>query len=140
MVIVNKSDLPQQVDLAQLRERFGADKVMTLSAKTLVGIEAFTAWLKSYVYGSKGTLEDGAYIQNARQERLLREALAGLQDAEAAAQDYLPYDCIVIDVRSAIDLLGRLRVIRCRMRLSMRFLRGSVSVSRGSDATLPSAR
>ena len=73
VVIVNKSDLPQQVDLAQLRERFGADKVMTLSAKTLVGIEAFTAWLKSYVYGSKGTLEDGAYIQNARQERLLRE-------------------------------------------------------------------
>lgn len=108
VVIVNKSDLPQQVDLAQLRERFGADKVMTLSAKTLVGIEAFTAWLKSYVYGSKGTLEDGAYIQNARQERLLREALAGLQDAEAAAQDYLPYDCIVIDVRSAIDLLGEI--------------------------------
>jgi tRNA modification GTPase len=108
VVIVNKSDLPQQVDLAQLRERFGADKVMTLSAKTLVGIEAFTAWLKSYVYGSKGTLEDGAYIQNARQERLLREALAGLQDAEAAAQDFLPYDCIVIDVRSAIDLLGEI--------------------------------
>ena len=26
VVIVNKSDLPQQVDLAQLRERFGADK------------------------------------------------------------------------------------------------------------------
>ena len=108
VVIVNKSDLPQQVDLAQLRERFGADKVMTLSAKTLVGIEAFTAWLKSYVYGSKGTLGDGAYIQNARQERLLREALAGLQDAEVAAQDYLPYDCIVIDVRSAIDLLGEI--------------------------------
>ena len=108
VVIVNKSDLPQQVDLAQLRERFGADKVMTLSAKTLVGIEAFTAWLKSYVYGSKGTLDDGAYIQNARQERLLREALAGLKDAEVAAQDYLPYDCIVIDVRSAIDLLGEI--------------------------------
>ena len=108
VVIVNKSDLPQQVDLAQLRERFGADKVMTLSAKTLVGIEAFTAWLKSYLYGSKGTLGDGAYIQNARQECLLREALAGLQDAEVAAQDYLPYDCIVIDVRSAIDLLGEI--------------------------------
>jgi tRNA modification GTPase len=30
------------------------------------------------------------------------------QDAEAAAQDYLPYDCIVIDVRSAIDLLGEI--------------------------------
>ena len=38
----------------------------------------------------------------------LREALAGLQDAEVAAQDYLPYDCIVIDVRSAIDLLGEI--------------------------------
>ena len=27
---------------------------------------------------------------------------------QAAAQDYLPYDCIVIDVRSAIDLLGEI--------------------------------
>lgn len=108
VIIVNKNDLPQQVDLKALKNRFGADKVMTLSAKTLGGIEEFSAWLKNYVYGSEGTLGDGAYIQNARQERLLREVLGSLEDAGGAAENMLPYDCIVIDVRTAIDLLGEI--------------------------------
>lgn len=108
VIIVNKSDLGQQVDLTALQERFGRDKVMTLSAKTLSGMEAFTLWLKNYVYGSEGTLGDGVYVQNARQEKLLREALASLNDAGAAAENMLPYDCIVIDVRNAIDLLGEI--------------------------------
>ncbi len=108
VIIVNKSDLAQKVDLPALKERFGADKVMQLSAKTLRGVEAFSSWLKNYVYGSEGALGDGAYIQNARQERLLREALASLTDAGSAAENMLPYDCIVIDVRTAIDLLGEI--------------------------------
>ena len=108
VIIVNKSDLEQAVDIPALKARFGADKVMTLSAKNLSGMEEFTAWLKNYVYGSEGTLGDGAYIQNARQERLLREALASLEDASGAAENMLPYDCIVIDVRTSIDLLGEI--------------------------------
>ena len=108
VIIVNKSDLGLAVNLAALKERFGEDKVMTLSAKTLTGVEAFSAWLKSYVYGSEGTLSDGAYIQNARQENLLREARVSLGDAGEAAENMLPYDCIVIDVRTAIDLLGEI--------------------------------
>ena len=49
VIIVNKSDLGLSMDLEALRERFGKDKVMTLSAKTLSGMEEFSAWLKNYV-------------------------------------------------------------------------------------------
>ena len=108
VIIVNKSDLGLAVDLEELKERFGQDKVMTLSAKTLTGVEAFSAWLKDYVYGSEGALSDGVYVQNARQERLLREARQSLEDASQAAAAMLPYDCIEIDVRTAIDLLGEI--------------------------------
>ena len=108
VIIVDKSDLGLAVDLEKLKERFGQDKVMTLSAKTLTGVEAFSAWLKDYVYGSEGALSDGAYVQNARQERLLREARQSLEDASQAAAAMLPYDCIEIDVRTAIDLLGEI--------------------------------
>ena len=108
VIIVNKSDLGLAVDLEKLKKRFGQDKVMTLSAKTLTGVEAFSSWLKDYVYGSEGALSDGAYVQNARQERLLREARQSLEDASQAAAAMLPYDCIEIDVRTAIDLLGEI--------------------------------
>lgn len=108
VIIVNKSDLEIDTTLQQLQERFGIDKVMPLSARTNEGIDRFAAWLKNYVYGSEGTLSDGVYVQNARHEELLRQALQSLQDAQRAAQERLPYDCIVIDVRNAIDLLGEI--------------------------------
>lgn len=108
VIIVNKSDLEIDTTLQQLQERFGIYKVMPLSARTNEGIDRFAAWLKNYVYGSEGTLSDGVYVQNARHEELLRQALQSLQDAQRAAQERLPYDCIVIDVRNAIDLLGEI--------------------------------
>lgn len=108
VIIVNKSDKDIHDNLLVLQERFGEEQVMALSAKTTEGIEEFTAWLKNFVYGSEGALSDGVYVQNARHEQLLREALSFLEDAGSAAENMLPYDCIVIDVRNAIDLLGEI--------------------------------
>lgn len=108
VIIVNKSDLNITGNLQQLQQRFGTDKVMALSAKTAEGLDKFTEWLKNYVYGSEGTLSDGVYVQSARHEELLRQALQSLHDAQRAARERLPYDCIVIDVRNAIDLLGEI--------------------------------
>ncbi|MCQ2372547.1 MAG: tRNA uridine-5-carboxymethylaminomethyl(34) synthesis GTPase MnmE [Phascolarctobacterium sp.] len=108
IIIVNKNDLNIDENLKILEKRYGKDKVMPLSAKTNAGIEVFASWLKNYVYGSEGTLGDGVYVQNARQENLLRMACKSLKDAALAAEAYLPYDCIVIDVRTAIDYLGEI--------------------------------
>ncbi|MBQ9763941.1 MAG: tRNA uridine-5-carboxymethylaminomethyl(34) synthesis GTPase MnmE [Phascolarctobacterium sp.] len=108
VIIVNKSDKDINDNFVALQERFGKEQVMALSAKTTAGIDEFTAWLKNFVYGSEGALSDGVYVQNARHEQLLREALGFLEDAGSAAENMLPYDCIVIDVRNAIDLLGEI--------------------------------
>ena len=108
VIIVNKSDLMQLADITALENRFGKERVLSLSAKTLAGVEEFSLWLKDYVYGKEGSLGDGIYVQNARHENLLREALHSLEDALLAAENILPYDCIVIDVRNAIDMLGEI--------------------------------
>ena len=108
VIVVNKSDKDINDNFLALQERFGKEQVMALSAKTTQGIDEFTAWLKNFVYGSEGALSDGVYVQNARHEQLLREALGFLEDAGNAAENMLPYDCIVIDVRNAIDLLGEI--------------------------------
>lgn len=108
VIIVNKQDLDITENLELLQNRFGKEKVMPLSAKTNAGIEVFASWLKNYVYGSEGSLGEGVYVQNARQENLLRQAQRSLLDAAGAAEGYLPYDCIVIDVRTAIDYLGEI--------------------------------
>lgn len=108
VIIVNKQDLDIKDNLQFLKRKYGQEKVIPLSAKTNEGIEVFANWLKNYVYGQDGTLGDGVYVQNARQENLLKMAKNCLEDAFGAAEEYLPYDCIVIDVRTAIDYLGEI--------------------------------
>ena len=106
VIIVNKDDRPQVNDLTALQKRFGKDRVLLLSAKTGGGLEQFTAWLQSYVYGSEHAISGGAYVQNTRHENLLREALLSVEEAIRAAASMLPYDCLVIDLHKAIDAMG----------------------------------
>ncbi|MGL5207104.1 MAG: tRNA uridine-5-carboxymethylaminomethyl(34) synthesis GTPase MnmE [Acidaminococcaceae bacterium] len=106
VIIVNKGDLPQALDLSSLERDFGADNIMQLSAMTSAGVDNFIAWLKKYVYGNGGQLEDGIYVQNTRHEYLLKKALSSLEEALAAAKAHVPYDCIIIDLRNAVEAIG----------------------------------
>lgn len=108
VIIINKSDLGSADVKADLPEEFKTAPVIELSAKTGEGFEAFTEWLQKFVYGDDRHLGDGIYVQNARHERLLHNALASMNDALAAAEAHLPYDCIMIDLRNAAEYLGEI--------------------------------
>lgn len=108
VIIINKSDLGSADVKADLPEEFKTAPVIELSAKTGEGFEAFTEWLQKFVYGDDRHLGDGIYVQNSRHERLLQNALTSMNDALAAAEAYLPYDCIMIDLRNAAEYLGEI--------------------------------
>ena len=108
VIIINKSDLGSADVKADLPEEFKTAPVIELSAKTGDGFEAFTEWLQKFVYGDDRHLGDGIYVQNARHERLLQNALTSMNDALAAAEAHLPYDCIMIDLRNAAEYLGEI--------------------------------
>lgn len=108
VIIINKSDLGSADVKADLPEDFKTAPVIELSAKTGEGFEAFTEWLQKFVYGDDRHLGDGIYVQNARHERLLQNALTSMNDALAAAEAHLPYDCIMIDLRNAAEYLGEI--------------------------------
>ena len=108
VIIINKSDLGSADIKADLPEDFKTASVIELSAKTGEGFEAFTEWLQKFVYGDDRHLGDGIYVQNARHERLLQNALVSMNDALAAAEAHLPYDCIMIDLRNAAEYLGEI--------------------------------
>lgn len=108
VIILNKSDLEVKSELIEELKNYEYQKLLALSAKTGHGVEKFVDWLKLYVFGQDKYMDSGIYVQNARQENLLRQAKTSLEDALTAADNTLPYDCIVIDVRNAIDLLGEI--------------------------------
>lgn len=106
VIIINKADLPIKLDKIALEQSVGAKNVLTLSAKTKEGVTAFVAWLKNYVYGQGANVDTGIFVQNARQERLLKEARTSLQSALEGARNQEPYDCLEIDLREALAQLG----------------------------------
>jgi len=106
VIIVNKVDLPCLLDLGALKAKFGAQNVLTLSVKSAQGVDAFVQWLKNFVYGTGGTVEKGVFVQSVRHEKLLLTTNESLKDALEAAEKHIPYDCIVIDLRNAINQLG----------------------------------
>lgn len=106
VIIVNKGDLPCQLDLKALKTKYGPHNVLDISVKTARGIETFICWLKNFVYGQGGTVEKGIFVQNARHEQLLKEAAKSLEDALQATRDRVPYDCMIIDLHNALAKLG----------------------------------
>ena len=109
LVVLNKADLGIVPGLQEaLAQRFGADHVLPVSAKTGAGTDALGQWLREFVYGSEGYMADGLYLQNERQIALLRQARDNLAEAEQAAKDRLPYDCLTIDVDAALTETGEI--------------------------------
>lgn len=106
VIIINKSDLGSADVKDSLPDEFKSAPVIELSSKTGAGFDTFTEWLQKFVYGNDRHLGDGIYVQNARHENLLRNSLASMNDALAAAEAHLPYDCIMIDLRNAAEYLG----------------------------------
>jgi len=108
VIIVNKTDLPACGVTAELKQLCDPDRVLELSAKTRSGLPEFQAWLERFVYGKQGNLREGLFVQNARQEELLRQAKVSLDEACIGCEERRPYDCLVIDIKDALALMGQI--------------------------------
>jgi tRNA modification GTPase len=106
IVILNKIDLPQQLDRSEVNRYFSDDAIVELSAKTEEGLEHLEEAISKLFFG--GELESGdlTYVSNVRHIALLKRAKQSLQDAYEAANSGIPIDIMQIDVRLAWEQLG----------------------------------
>ena len=104
LVVVNKSDLPRQADIAALTARFG--HVLSVSAKTGEGVAALGEAIAALF--PAGTQAQGQLLTNARQADAVRRALEGVQHARAALESGLTPDAVLTDTEGAREALGEL--------------------------------
>ncbi len=104
LVVVNKSDLPRQADIAALTARFG--HVLSVSAKTGEGVAALGEAIAALF--PAGTQAQGQLLTNARQADAVRRALEGVQHARAALESGLTPDAVLTDTEGALEALGEL--------------------------------
>ena len=105
VVLLNKSDLDVVVTSDMLMERT-VHKVISVSAKERVGIEALEQEIKSMFYQGEIDFNDQVYITNVRQKNALSGALKSLSMVERSIEDGMPEDFYSIDLMDAYEQLG----------------------------------
>jgi len=104
LVVVNKCDLVQTIDITRLN---GAQRV-ALSAKTRQGLEDLHAALKSFVESRKTNSDDDLILTNVRQYESVTNAAAALKASETGLVDRVPHEMVLLDLYRALGDLNEL--------------------------------
>ena len=105
IVLLNKSDLNMVITPGQLEEKTG-QRVISISAKELTGIEELEKRIKSMFYQGEIDFNDEVYITNARHKKALTDALKSLNMVQDSIKDGMPEDFYSIDLMDAYESLG----------------------------------
>ena len=105
IAVLNKSDLPSELDVQNIQRHF--DYVVSVSAKTGEGLQELYDLIPKVV-GMDGMSFDGSTITNARQAAALVRAAERCEEAFVAAQLGMTPDAIVMDAEGAIAALGEI--------------------------------
>ena len=110
LVLVNKADLPQVLDTAALRVRFG--EVIPLSARSGAGVDALCRAVEELCAG--GETPRGELLTNARQAESAQRALDAVRRAEQALRSGLSPDAVLTDAEEALEALAEFSGKRVR--------------------------
>lgn len=106
VVLVNKTDL-QENKKSEIEQLSQKTDIIYISVLNKNGIDDLEKYIQNLVFGeSVNSLSDNVYIQNVRHEKLLQTAKESLIEALHALEQNQPLDCVLIDVRAAIEYLG----------------------------------
>lgn len=108
IVILNKMDLPSQIDLDIVRRYYPDELIVPMSVKAQEGIDRLEDAISKLFFSGKIEGGDLTYVSNVRHIALLKKAKKSLLDAYEAAEQYIPIDMIQIDVRLAWEQLGEI--------------------------------
>lgn len=108
VVVLNKTDLPQKLDLTEVDALFPPDRIVRMSVLEGEGLEQLEKAIKELFFAGEVDSGDLTYVSNVRHIRLMQEAEGALLEALSAASDYIPIDLIQIDVRRAWEFLGEI--------------------------------
>lgn len=108
IVVVNKTDIPQKINLDRVHELAGNHRVVTTSLLKEEGVIELEEAIAALFF--EGQIESGdlTYVSNARHIALLHQAQATIEDALAAAKEGVPVDMVQIDVTRTWELLGEI--------------------------------
>ncbi|MDR4950235.1 tRNA uridine-5-carboxymethylaminomethyl(34) synthesis GTPase MnmE [Neobacillus cucumis] len=108
IVIVNKTDLPQQIDMERVQELAKEHKLVTTSLLEDQGVDALEEAISSLFFAGALEAGDMTYVSNTRHIALLNQSLLTIEDAIEGVEMGVPIDIVQIDMTRTWELLGEI--------------------------------
>lgn len=108
IVIVNKTDLPQKINMEKVKELAKSHKLVTTSLLEDIGIDELEESIAALFF--EGSIEAGdmTYVSNSRHIALLNQSLHSIEEAIQGVEAGVPIDIVQIDLTRTWELLGEI--------------------------------
>ena len=108
LIIINKTDLPQKLDVGEVRGIIKNKDIIEISILENIGIEKIEEALIDMVYQGEVRAKDSMLVTSVRHKDALERALRSIKDAIKAIKEQLPLDFIEVDIRDTWEALGEI--------------------------------
>ena len=108
IVVVNKTDIEQKIDLNRVQELAGKRRIVTTSLLKEEGVIELEEAIAALFFEGQIEADDLTYVSNARHIALLHQAQSVIEDALDAAEAGVPVDMVQIDVTRTWEILGEI--------------------------------
>lgn len=104
LIVINKSDLEDKIDLSNLNE----NNIVKISALNNEGIEKLKEKIKQIFNLDKIETDDLTYLSNARVMSLFNECKVNLEEIKNGILNNVPIDMLEIDLKKLWTTLGKI--------------------------------
>ncbi|BDG37858.1 tRNA uridine-5-carboxymethylaminomethyl(34) synthesis GTPase MnmE [Saccharococcus caldoxylosilyticus] len=108
IVIVNKTDLPKNIDMDRVKQLADGRPIITTSLLKEKGIDDLEKAISEMFFSGSVEAGDLTYVSNSRHIALLQQAKKAVEDAISGIEAGMPVDLVQIDLRRAWELLGEI--------------------------------
>ena len=108
IVIINKTDLDQKLDMDKVRELAGNKPIVTTSLIEEEGVDELEKAIADTFFAGEIDTGDMTYVSNIRHIQLLKQAKQALEDAMDGVELGMPLDIVQIDVTRTWEFLGEI--------------------------------
>jgi tRNA modification GTPase len=108
IVIVNKTDLPRQIDMDQVNRLAAGHKIVTTSLLEDRGVDELEEAIASLFFAGSIDSGDLTYVSNSRHIALLNQSLNTIEEAIDGVEMGTPIDIVQIDLTRTWELLGEI--------------------------------
>ncbi|SIS54591.1 tRNA uridine-5-carboxymethylaminomethyl(34) synthesis GTPase MnmE [Salimicrobium flavidum] len=108
IILLNKTDLEQKIDIERVKEVAGDNPVISTSLIHEEGIDQLEDAISSTFFEGELDSGDMTYVSNVRHVQLLKQAKQALEDAREGMEMGVPIDVVQIDVTRTWELLGEI--------------------------------